>query len=180
MMKWMRSTALLLVLSACLSSGTPTTPVTASAATFSSDYPSVVAAAYRAALAGHFADADTALSNYSRRHPASPESRDASYWRALFLLDPANKSGNPQRAAEQFDLYLADSALANHRAEALILRRLASDLDGMQSALDRARVAPPAGAREADLTRENQKLKDELEKTSAELERIRKRLGGKP
>ncbi|MDQ6828104.1 MAG: hypothetical protein M3081_04480 [Gemmatimonadota bacterium] len=172
--------ALVVAMVACARGGTIETPVTAPAATYSSDYPSIVAAAYRSALAGRFGDADTALSNYVKRHPASPESRDASYWRALFNLDPANKTGSTQRATEQLDRYLADSALANHRAEALILRRLAADIETMQAALERARATPTTPTRDPDLGRENLRLRDELEKTSAELERVRKRLAGKP
>ena len=104
----------------------------------------------------------------------------------MFKLDPANRSGSPRAATERLDEYLADSTATLHRTEAATLRRIAAALDSLTqrptvvaSAADdpaRAAEAQQAQQREDELQKENQRLKDQLDKTNAELERIKKRL----
>lgn len=148
------------------------------------DWQQVEIAAQSAAIEGRYAAADSALAAFAERNPSSAESREVHYWRALFALDPANRTGSTAEARRQLDAYLADTGLVLHRTEAGMLRRVTATMDSLRirgtlasAAGDSARTALAAStAREADAQKENQRLKDELDKTTTELERIRKRL----
>jgi hypothetical protein len=156
------------------------------------DWPTALAAAQAAALERRFADADREMELYAQRNPGTPQARESSYWRALFRIDPANDGGDARAALDQIDRYLADSvSYSPRRAEALTLRRLAITLDSLDRASgelamttarseEGAAAAATARERETELVRQNQQLKEQLEKTTAELERIKKRLGGQP
>ncbi|MES2178787.1 MAG: hypothetical protein V4550_13080 [Gemmatimonadota bacterium] len=128
------------------------------------------------AIAGRHAAADRLLADYTTRFPASADAVEAMYWRALYKVDPANQSASPREAIVLLDGYLMSSTAA-HRSEAVTLKRLAAALD--------ARVAPqPAGpvrvdpAPPGDKAKDDEiaRLKDELAKANAELERIKRRL----
>jgi hypothetical protein len=172
--------ALSLVVVSCLHSPPPAPVRPPAPVIVTSPYPGILADATRDAQHGRFAQADSALADFALHHAQSPESRDASFWRAMFALDPANRVTSLSFAAEQLDLYLADSAQATHRAEAAIMRRLVGTMQASAAALERARAAPTISPREQALAQENAALKEQLAKTTAELERIRKRLGGRP
>jgi hypothetical protein len=128
------------------------------------------------AAAGHYAVADKLLADYTVRFPATSDAAEAMYWRALYKLDPSNASPAPRDAAVLLDGYLASGA-APHRAEAQTLRRLAT-------ALDARTAAAPAPAPKVEVVKvedkardeEIQRLKDELAKANAELDRIKRRL----
>lgn len=131
------------------------------------------------AAVGHYAVADKLLADYTTQFPASPEAAEAMYWRALFKMDPANGSSTPRDAAVLLDGYLASGAAA-HRPEAQTLRRIASALDARAVA---AAAPAPAPAKvevvkpdEKARDEEIQRLKDELAKANAELERIKRRM----
>lgn len=137
---------------------------------------------------GRYSDADRTLQDFMLAYVGAAEAREAAYWRALFTLDPANRGGDTRSAEKQLEEYLADTASTLHRAEATTLRRLAATIDSLgrthrisMSSSDAARAeqAELADQREAELQKEIQKLKDQLEKTTAELERIKKRLSEK-
>lgn len=137
---------------------------------------------------GRYSDADRTLQDYMLAYVGAAESREAAYWRALFTLDPANRGGDTRNAEKQLDEYLSDTAGTLHRTEALALRRLAATIDSLgrthrisisSSDAARAEQAEAADQREAELQKEIQKLKEQLEKTTAELERIKKRLSEK-
>ncbi len=125
--------------------------------------------------AGRYAVADKLLADFSTRYPASVEAGDALYWRAVYKLDPGNSASTPHDAAVLLDGYLATGATA-HRTEAQTLRRVATALDVRAAAA----AAPPKvevvkaddKARDEELLR----LKDELAKANAELDRIKRRL----
>jgi len=129
------------------------------------------------AVAGHYAFADKLLTEYTTRFPASPEAAEAMYWRALYKMDPASGIAAPRDAAVLLDGYLA-SGTAAHRTEAQTLRRVASALDA------RAVTAAAPAPVKVDVVKpdekardeEMQRLKDELAKANAELERIKRRL----
>lgn len=148
------------------------------------DWIGTLAGAKNQVALGHFDDADKALYEFVQRYPSSAEAHEATYWRALFKLDPANRGGSPRAATERLDEYLADSSAALHRAEASTLRRIAAELDSLAQRApivavnDSARLADAQKAqeREDDLQKEIKTLKDQLDKTNAELERIKKRL----
>jgi TolA-binding protein len=148
------------------------------------DWIGTITAAKNQVALGHFDDADKALYEFEQRYPSSPEAREATYWRALFKLDPANRGGSPRAATERLDEYLADTTASLHRAEAATLRRIAAELDSLAqrtpvvASNDSARLADAQKAqqREDDLQKEIKGLRDQLDKTNAELERIKKRL----
>ena len=129
------------------------------------------------AAAGHFAVADKLLADYIVRFPASPEASDAMYWRGVYKLDPSNTTAAAREAAVLLDGYLASGAAA-HRVEAQTLRRIAGVMDA------RAATSPTTSAPRVEVVKvedkardeEIQRLKDELAKTNAELDRIKRRL----
>lgn len=128
------------------------------------------------ATAGNYAVADRLLTDYSSRYPATPEAAEAMYWRALYKLDPSNGGGTPKDAAVLLDGYLA-SGTSMHRTEAQTLRRVAT-------ALEAGKAAPNAPATRTDVVKVEDKsqaeevarLRDELSRANAELERIKRRL----
>ena len=132
------------------------------------------------AAAGRYAVADKLLADFSVRYPASTEAADAMYWRALYKLDPSNGASVPRDAAALLDGYLA-SGSASRRTEAQTLRRVATVLDARAT-------ATPASPTKLDVVKVEDKakdeeilrLKEELGKANAELERIKRRLAPKP
>ena len=126
---------------------------------------------------GRWTTADSVLVTFAREYPESPEAAEARYWRAFYLLDPANPKASPRAAAELLEQYLSDEVSPPHATEAATLRRAALSLDSlgtMVALADSARAG--VSAREKAAVDEAQKLKDELARTQAELERIKKRL----
>lgn len=125
--------------------------------------------------AGRPAAADKLYADFVTRFPASAETAEALFYRGLLRLDPAAGLLNPREAVSLLDAYLA-SGNSLHRFEAAALRRTASALD--------ARPAPSGGsgssasARADDRARDEElaRVKEELAKANAELERIRRRL----
>ncbi|HEX6966027.1 MAG TPA: hypothetical protein VF166_09525 [Gemmatimonadaceae bacterium] len=149
------------------------------------DWAPTIAAAQKAVAGGRYADAEQELTVFAQRHPGSPESRETLYWRALFFLDPANHNQNTGSAVKALDAYLLDGSSAPHREEAQVLRRIALSLDSLSrsgllivnSPADTVvKPLPTMLARMLELQKDNQHLKDQLDKTNAELERIKKRL----
>jgi hypothetical protein len=131
--------------------------------------------AQREAERGRHAEADRSLREFAERAAPAPEATETMYWRAVFMLDPGNTAGSPREASGLLAKYLeADVPLA-HRTEASILQRIAASLAA-------PREAAPARSGAADATREAEMkaLKDELEQTKAELERIKKRIAPPP
>lgn len=142
-------------------------------------------AAQAAVANGRYGEADQLLTRYAARYAGEPQTRQAAYWRALFRLDPANDSGGPLLAAYELDRYLADSAATEYRVQALVLRRVALAADSARRALAAAEVAllaaqqPPADTvnpREQALRADVARLTDSLARTTAELDRIKRRL----
>ena len=62
--------------------------------------------AQRAVEGGQYARADSMLAAYARRHENRPEANEARYWRAVYLLDPANPKGSPRDSARLLGQYL--------------------------------------------------------------------------
>lgn len=148
----------------------------------------VLSSVKEAAADGRYSDADRELQDFMLAYAGSPEAREAAYWRALLTLDPANRGGNTKSGEEQLADYLADTASTLHRIEALTLQRLAVTIDSLvrthrisisSSDAARAEQAERADEREAQLQKEIQRLKEQLDKTTAELDRIKKRLSEK-
>lgn len=150
------------------------------------DWLATLGAAQAAVVQGHFDEADRVLSDFAQRYPRSPEAREAAYWRALYDLDPANTAADPRAAADRLDAYLSetDTTIALHRSEARTLRRIAAAIDSLEhqppvvaTPGDSATAAAArAQQHEDEMQKEIQRLRDQLDKTTAELDRIKKRL----
>jgi hypothetical protein len=170
------------------------------------EWPGVLAGAQSRAVSGEFAAADNALVAYALAHPDTREAVETLYWRALFKLDPANADGSVTAAVASLDAYLASLRPREHVAEATTLRRAAMQMESLnrvaadaaaqakhaennaanaKAAADDAKadarvadanVAAALDAKESEIKR----LKDDLAKANAELDRIRKRLATPP
>lgn len=123
-----------------------------------------------------------------RRDPKPNPAIDSLYWQAVRQLDATNRAGSLDSAITRLEAYLAEGTEQRHRSEALVLRQLARDaqeLARLQAALQVAQQTPerppttpeaPPRPRDEEALKEVQRLKDELAKANAELERIRRRL----
>jgi hypothetical protein len=162
-------------------------------------WPDALAAAQGQAAAGEFALADTALANFAAAYPGTSQALETAFWRAVFKMDPNNRGASIAPAMALLDGYLADRRPRKHLTEAMSLRRIAGQLDGltrltanaMTQAKDATGAAANARATAADANAsanatadakdaEIKRLKDDLAKANAELERIRKRLSQPP
>lgn len=152
------------------------------------EWPDVIASATISAASGDYDAADRTLDSYAQRFPGTAEARETSYWRALFELDPANRAGSTHAARQRLAEYLTDPTDAPHREEAQVLRRIAAAIDSTRAAYRasiatadslRAAQADQGVQRQQELQKEIQRLKEQLDKTTAELDRIKKRLAGK-
>jgi len=166
------------------------------------EWPATIQAAKVAAREGRYADADSTLARFMANNPGSYEAREAAYWRALFLVDPANRQASPAEAARALNQYFADGSTADAYDEATVLRRVVQEADSLDRALAQARrliaeaqeaaeaepaapatPAPAAQPARREVARENRnlveqvrRLRDELSKANQELERVRRRL----
>jgi hypothetical protein len=144
-----------------------------------SEWNATFAQASQDASAGRYAVADRVLTDFATRNPSSADAVEAIYWRALYKLDPANQTPSPREAAALLDSYLA-SFDAPRKAEAVMLRRLATLLETRTASpsVGGATTLVPKVELPADKAKDDeiQRLKDELAKANAELERIKRRL----
>ena len=119
------------------------------------------------------------------------EGIEAVYWRAVRQLDTASTAAGLEASRELLDAYLTSPHDRDHVLEATVLRRLAMasvQLTRVEASLrtnprpvdtaraDSRRAEPAEPRRDEEALKEIQRLKDELAKANAELERIRKRL----
>ena len=165
------------------------------------EWPAALQAAKEAARAGRYAQADSVLAAFESRNGGSYEAREAAYWRALFLADPANTQSSKTEAVNAINRYFADRATDSTYDEANVFRRLLRESEALTRELaqtrrlvDEAREAAAAAPRAAvpqpsearaesrearenrDLVDEVKRLRDELAKANQELERVRRRL----
>lgn len=164
-------------------------------------WPPTLALAQAYAARGEFGTADSALAAFALRYPGTSEALESAYWRAVYRLDPSNRDLSIESAIASLDGYLSDTRPHQHTVEARTLRRIAGELDRLNrlagNALaqqikdvnaapattvganeprsDTAKPAPDTAAQD-----EIKRLKDELAKANAELERIRRRLAQPP
>ncbi len=138
------------------------------------EWPTALQRAQAAAEVGRFDAADSALAEFSARHPSSPEANETLFWRALFRLDPANPASSASDAAADLTAYLARPGRHQHLVEARALRRAALLADSLGGSTTRRAVAGAAPT--ADKDTEIARLKEELKKATEELERIKRRL----
>jgi hypothetical protein len=145
--------------------------------------------AEREVNASRFGVADRVLVDFAEGHPNTPEAIETAYWRALFMLDPANQTASRRDAIAMLDSYLNSPVVVMHRGGATTLRRIAVALDrpvpvaaanppspAPARAEPRADTKADTKAEDKSRDEEVQRLKDELAKANAELERIKKRV----
>lgn len=142
--------------------------------------------AEREVVSSRFGVADRMLADFALGHPNTPEAIETAYWRALFMLDPNNQTASRRDAIAMLDSYLNTPITVMHRGSATTLRRIAVALDrpapvaaaNAPSAAPAPRAEPKADTKADDKSRDEevQRLKEELAKANAELERIKKRV----
>jgi len=132
-------------------------------------------AAVEAAIdSGHFSSADSILAEFERTQAGTPDANESSFWRAMLRADPRNPAFAPADARAALESYLANEG-ARRRTEASVMLRLLAISDSLRAALASQRTASEARDKARD--EELQKLRDELQRTQAELDRIKRRLG---
>lgn len=143
--------------------------------TAAAEWPAVHAQAMTAARDSGVSAAEKALTAFAQRFPGSVESAEVPYWRAVLKLDPANPAAVRESMA-LLEAYIANTPSGMHRTEASTLRRLGLALEQRNTAI--AAIPAAEAPRPDDKAREEemQRLRDELAKANAELDRIRRRL----
>lgn len=140
--------------------------------------------------AGNYWAADRVLDEFVRTHPDTREAREIAFWKAAYMVDPANDLGSLGGGIAALDGYLTADSTGWYRNEAIVLRRTAALAQGTTgSAVGITPSAPTPGATDtvvvvrrtrdeeiASLREQLAKNREELAKVSAELERIKKRL----
>ena len=105
MTKTLRIVISLLVLAACTSlpAIVPPPPV-------QSDWDRTLSNARRNVADGNYFAADKILDEFLRTHPGTPEAREIAFWKAAYLVDPANERGSLPGGIAALDTYLATVA----------------------------------------------------------------------
>ena len=139
-----------------------------------SEWPTTLADAMRSAEAGTYDEADQRLLQYGLKHAGTREGTESDFWRAVLKADPSNPGPDARERIALFDSYLAAGTGTPHYLEAVVFRRLLEAMDAARSAIASLRTTNDARQR----TREDEirKLSDDLDRTMAELDRIKKRL----
>jgi hypothetical protein len=143
-----------------------------------SEWPATLAAALRAAESGDFEGADRTLLDFGLRNAGKPEGTESDFWRALIKADPLNDAPTNRERMALFDAYLAAGTSAPRYTEAMIFRRILEAVDSTRTALAGLRAANEQRQRSRE--EEIRKLSDDLDRTMAELDRIKKRLAPRP
>jgi hypothetical protein len=156
-----------------------------------SDYDRTLYRARQNVDAGNYWAADRLLEEFARTHSGTKEAREIAFWKAAYMVDPANSLGSLAAGIAALDGYLAATDSSSwYRNEATVLRRTAAAAQGPSVSLT-ASTAPASTTTTTDTvvvvskSRQDEiaslkdqlaKSKEELAKVSAELERIKKRL----
>lgn len=133
--------------------------------------------------AGDYPGADRTLLDFANQYPGTPEATAAIIRRALFKADPANRTATAHGATALLDSLLTMPLDSAARVEADGLRRVTMALERaavIASSSGGASASGSESAARADDTKANsdevQRLRNELAKANAELERIKKRV----
>ena len=123
---------------------------------------------------GQFSTADSILAAFEHVERDSPDATESAFWRAMLRADPRNPAFEPAEARRGIEAYLA-APNPRRRTEAAVMLRMLELSDSLRA----AQVAQRSAAEAHDRTRDEelQKLRDDLQRTQAELERIKRRLG---
>lgn len=133
--------------------------------------------------AGSYAAADRVLSDFAAQYSGTPQATFAIVRRALYKADPANQTATARDATLLLDSLLTTSLDSAARADARATRRITTALEraaalnagsGNSSASNSDSASRPDESKSRD--DEVQRLRNELAKANAELERIKKRV----
>lgn len=127
-----------------------------------------------AADSGHFAAADSILTAFEQSEASSPDVSESAFWRAMLRADPRNPAFTPADARAALEAYLTTQD-ARRRTEASVMLRMLALSDSLRAA--QAAQKSASDARDHARDEELQKLRDDLQRTQAELDRIKRRLG---
>ena len=158
-----------------------------------SDWNTTLYHARQAVDGGNYFAADKLIDEFVRTHPDSREAREIAFWKAAYLVDPANDQGSLPVGIAGLDAYLAANPNGWYRNEATVLRRTAAVAQGIANATKalvastdssapvviRDTVVVGSKSRDEQIAALKDQLaqsKAELAKVSAELDRIKKRL----
>lgn len=139
-----------------------------------SPWPGTLRQAQQAAESGDYQGADRILADFAVAHPHTNEGAEADFYRALYKADPPNAAITIREQLAAFDAYLVGGSAQPHYAEALVLRRLLESTDSLRALVTAVRTTQDARVKAKD--DEIRRLTEVLEKTTAELERIKRRL----
>lgn len=168
-----RSSGLLMLATlalACSPQRSPEAPAPALA------YAEVLKSADERVREGDHAGADRILSDFVLKAPGTEEATEIAFWRALYMVDPANRRTSIPEGIRALDIYLATPGTRWYRSQAEVVRRTAQSVLALRNA---AQAQPRVVGRDTVfVTREEEiaVLRDQLARANAELERIKKRL----
>ncbi|MEJ7759918.1 MAG: hypothetical protein WKF55_10070 [Gemmatimonadaceae bacterium] len=143
-----------------------------------SSYATTLASAQRRADSGDYAGADRILADYALKAKNKADAHEISFWRALHMVDPANKTASMTEGIRALDIYLSTPGAVAYRPQALVLKRSAMTVQAMRQAVLATPRVVNNGRDTVFVTRDEDTaaLRDQLAKANAELERIKKRL----
>lgn len=140
--------------------------------------------------AGRYTTADRWLADFVAQYPGTSEAASATVRRAIYMADPANQTSTAHAATALLDSALATSLDSAGRADVRSARRItlaleraaalassgsnASSAGNVSSTSSDVSAAHPEDSKSRD--DEINRLKSELAKANAELERIKKRV----
>jgi hypothetical protein len=172
-----------LVLSACATLATVKSPA-------QTDFERALYYARQNVDVGNYWAADRLLDEFVRTHPDTREAKEILFWKAAYLVDPANDLGSLGGGIAALDAYLAADTTGWYKNEATLLRRTAlvaqgvsgnttASVDTSSTAIRSDTVVVVRRSRDEEIANLREQLartKEELAKVSAELDRIKKRL----
>lgn len=133
--------------------------------------------------AGSYAAADRMLADFAAQYPGTAQALAATVRRALYKADPANQTATAHEATILLDSTLATPLDSAGRSDARALRRITMSLERAAALASSGGGSnsgnADSGARSDDSkssSDEVQRLRSELAKANAELERIKKRV----
>jgi hypothetical protein len=155
-----------------------------------SDYERTLYHARQNVDAGNYWAAERILDEFARTHPDTREAKEIVFWKAAYMVDPANDRGSLAGGIAALDGYLATDSTGLYRNEARLLRRTAAAAQAASVSTTASAPTPTtpgttdtvvvvSRSRDEEIAALKDQLaksKEELAKVSAELERIKKRL----
>lgn len=148
-----------------------------------------ISSARELADSGRFARADSVLAAYASAYTQAGEAREAQFFRALFKADPSNRESSARDALALFDAYLAGGTSLPRYAEARVIFRTLQLIETLRDAprvarspAERASASPPPISEGRDRPRDEEilRLQAQLDSARQELDRIKRRLRGRP